>query len=466
MKRTMIAKLLGGLLGVQAGLAFSAAVDLKQVFGVALESSPRLNIARHQLNVGIAQQDQAFGQLLPQISASSSLSKNRRWTENELLNRIDFEEYDGERYNMQLRQVLFNWQAFTSKKRSDIVVDQREAEYFDELALLMVDVSEKYLDTLEAQDALETVRSERQAIERNLRQVEQMYERKLSKVTDLYEVQARAAAVEVDEIDAENAVALAKEQLWEVAGMEIDQLFALSDGVDVPVLEGGMSSWVSKSLAGNTQIKARALAWEAAKTRISESRGAYYPTVNLVGTATQSDIGPDNNDTNKYESTYLGVDINIPIYSGGANSASVREAISQADISREELEQIRREVTRRARAAYMNLHSSHKRTIASRKAVESTSKASAAMRKGYEYGTVTIVDVLNALRDEYTAVRDLQAARYAHIKAMLYLKREAGTLSAKDLHTINTWLISPEQAAVNDSAAKHSAPVLRSASNG
>jgi len=452
----MIAKLLGGLLGLHAGFVMSAAVDLNQVFGAALESSPSLNIARQQLNVGLAQKDQTTGRLLPQISLSATWSENHRWNEDTgsiFSPTPEFQQYKGERYNMSLRQALFNWQGFAARQRAGVVVDQREAEYFDALAMLMVDVSEKYLDVLEAQDALSSVRSERDATEQQLSQVTQMFERKLAKVTDLYEIQARVAAVQVDEIDADNSVALAKEQLWEVTGMEVDELFALADQVHVPVVDGSVALWVEKALVGNAELKARRLAWDAANKRVSERRGAYLPTLDLVGQAQKSDIGSDNQSSPKYESTYISLDFRMPIYTGGSNSAGVREARGQAEIARNEYERLRREVTRRARAAYLNVQSSFKRTQASRKMVAFTARASIAMRKGYGYGTVTSVDVLNALRDEHAAMRDLQAARYAHIKALMYLKREAGSISNNDLNEINSWLIEPELEPVGSAAS-------------
>jgi outer membrane protein len=62
------------------------------------------------------------------------------------------------------------------------------------------------------------------------------------------------------------------------------------------------------------------------------------------------------------------------------------------------------------------------------------------MQRGFSLGTVTSVDVLNAIRDQYRAERDLQRARYEQIKYMLILKREAGTLDAEDIVEVGNWL--------------------------
>jgi outer membrane protein len=62
------------------------------------------------------------------------------------------------------------------------------------------------------------------------------------------------------------------------------------------------------------------------------------------------------------------------------------------------------------------------------------------MQRGFELGTVTSVDLLNALRDRFQAERELQRARYDHIRADLVLRREAGELTAEDLLRISNLL--------------------------
>ena len=267
--------------------------DLQQVFASALESSPRLNIARAQLDAGEAQKNQARGQLLPQITLNGSFSDNRQTVE---LNSggENRNTYDGEKYTLQLRQTLFNWRAFAARSRAALVLDQREAEYYGELGWLLVDVSEKYLDVLEAENTYHTVVAELEATDKQLQQVQRLYERQLTKITDLLEVKARVASVEADKIDAANALALAKEALWEVSGTPIDQLYQLNPVQAALTIEGEIETWVTRGLAQNPYLKARNYAARAAKKRISEQRGTYLPSVTLIAQQQKSDIGYEN----------------------------------------------------------------------------------------------------------------------------------------------------------------------------
>ena len=82
---------------------------LEDFFVSAMEYSPRIQVAEARRDIGTARKRQATGQLLPQVSASANVSENRQET-SDLVSR-----YRGERYALQLRQVLFDWQGNSTK---------------------------------------------------------------------------------------------------------------------------------------------------------------------------------------------------------------------------------------------------------------------------------------------------------------------------------------------------------------
>ena len=86
------------------------------------------------------------------------------------------------------------------------------------------------------------------------------------------------------------------------------------------------------------------------------------------------------------------------------------------------------------------MEASGSQTDAASVLVESTALSAEAMQQGFDLGTVTSVDVLNALRDQFQAERDLQRIRYSHIRYLLLLKRESGTLDAEDMLEVGSWL--------------------------
>jgi outer membrane protein len=407
---------------------------LEDFFSAAIEYSPQLKIAEERLNIGSARTSAAKGQLLPQLRANASRSDNRR----NALGAVD--TFDGERYSITLTQVLFNWQAFSARNEASLLEDQFEAEYFGELAFLLTDVAEKYFDVLLASDALNSIASEFDAVSNQLDQIQSMYDRQLAQITDLYQAQASLAAVEAQQLQLQTELAMRREALRSASGVESGDLYRLSDETNIPPLENSINYWVQQAEENNHQIRAREYAVEAADKRIDQRRGAYMPQVNFVVQRQDSDVGFDNRPQDRTDNTYIGLDVTIPLYAGGSNRAGVREATSQRRIAESELRQVQLQANERVRSAYLQVQSAETMIEAARKLLESTELTSTAMQRGFELGAVTNVDVLNALRDQFRAERDLQRTRYDQVKFLLLLKREAGLLSADDMLEVGGWL--------------------------
>jgi outer membrane protein len=411
---------------------------LEDFLGAAIEFSPSLKIAEEGLNIGTSRRKAANGQLLPQVTARANLSDNRRRQGGQ-----PFETFDGNRYSIQLSQVLFNWQAFAARKSAYFVEDQLEAEYYGELANVLTLVAERYFNVLQAEDALDSIAQELEAVSNQLAQIESLYERQLARITDLYQAQASVAAVEGEQLKLEIELDLAREMLFSVSGMTAGDLSSLRENAVIPPIENSINYWVQQANENNHQIVAREFALKAADKRVDQRKGAYMPQVSIVGQLQESNLGFDNALIGQTDISYLGLDVTIPLYAGGSNKAAVSEATSQFHIAESELKQTQLEANERVRSAYLQVQSAQKLVDAASKLVESATLSSTAMQQGFNLGVVTSVDVLNALRDQFAAERDLQRARYDHVKFSLLLKREAGLLNPEDMIEVSSWLELP-----------------------
>ena len=75
-----------------------------------------------------------------------------------------------------------------------------------------------------------------------------------------------------------------------------------------------------------------------------------------------------------------------------------------------------------------------------RQAVESGRTALQATEAGFEVGTRTTVDVLNARRQLFQAVTNYARSRYDYVINLIQLQQAAGMLNRSDLDEINSWL--------------------------
>ena len=413
--------------------------SLEDFFSAALDFNPRLKIAAERLKIETTRRNFANSQLLPQVRGNANISENTRNTS------ALRQKFDGNRFSLQLTQTLFNWQVFAARSRAYLREDIAEIEYYGELSLLLTDVAEKYLSALEAQDSLTSIASELGAVKNQLQQVEQLFARQLTQITDLYQAQASVAAIQSQQIQLQSQLAQRFEVLRSVSGMEVGELYFLDNDVAIPPLEETLNYWLTNATTRNHLIKSKELAVQDSAKAISQEKGSYLPQVSLIIQRQDSDVGFDNRPMDRSDNTFFGLDVSIPLYAGGGNLARVREAKSLRTIAINELKQAKLEVNERVRAAYLQVEASSSIISAADKLVESTILNATAMRRGFELGTVTSVDVLAALRDQYRAERDFQRVRYDHIEYLLSLKKESGTLTPADLLEISGWLSSSKQ---------------------
>jgi outer membrane protein len=422
--------------GINSAIVVAQGGTLEDFFTAALNNNPELNIARERWNVFAARKDQATGQLLPQISANANVSENDR-TES---GRPEL-GYTGERYTLQLSQVLFNWSAFASRGQARLQEDQSEAEYYAQLAQLLTEVADAYFAVLQAEDALRSIESEFEAMSSQVDRIQQMYDLQLAKITDLYDGQARLAATQAQRVTAEAELALRREDLRAISGLEVGSISRLPEEITVAPLEGDIEEWLERSRNNNRIIQARGLAVRAAEKQVSRQWGAHMPRVSLVVQHQQTNTGYDNIPLpNTTDNNYIGIDFSMPIFSGGSARAGVREAQSLRNIAANELRQAQLDIIEQTRSDYLMVKAGEARIEAGRVLAESTDTSYTAMQEGFELGTVTTVDVLTALRDRFAAERDLQAARYEHIRAGLALRRDAGVLDADYIREISNSL--------------------------
>jgi outer membrane protein len=416
---------------------------LEDFFTAAIDFSPQLRIAKEGLNIGRAREKQAQGQLQPQVNANANLTDNTRNSFNQIGQPLT-EQFDGERFSVSLQQVLFNWQAFAARRRATQVENQMEAEYYFELSRLLTDVAQRYLNVLLAQDSLTSLSAEVDAVTNQLNQIQSLYNLQLAQITDLRQAEASLVATQAEQLRLEAELAIAQENLRSVTGIDVGTLYVLSDEIEVPEAQNNMQYWAEIAERSNQQIRARRYALEAAEESISESRGAYMPRVSFFATRQESNVGFDNRFLGDIDTTYIGLDVTIPIYAGGTNRARESEARAQRNIAENELRQTELDANASVRSAFLQQQSSKLLTEAAGRLVDSTRLFSEAAQQGFELGTVTNVDVLNALRDQFQAERDLQRARYEQINFLLLLKHEAGTLNAGDLIEISSLMVSPD----------------------
>ena len=450
------------------------AASLLEIYQQALQSDPAIHEAEARRLAALEAKPQARGVLLPQISIDGSYTKSERSGPTTQFNPATGElevfdatiETDTEFWGATLRQTVFRWDQIVGMKRADKTVARAEADREAAQQDLIIRVAQRYFDVLAAEDRLRSIHADRQAIARQLEQAKQRFEVGLIAITDVQESQAAYDQSVANEIAAKRALATAREFLREITGQHVSNLSAPKE--DMPLIgpEKSEREWVDLSLSQNLNLVASRIDEKLARDEISFRRTGHYPTLDLVVRSTESTsdqtvstaLGSQTDSlTNPNDS--IALQLSVPIFSGGATSSRVREAVYLHRAAREQLQRVTRETERQARDSYLGVRAEKSRVDALKQAVASSQTALEATQAGFEVGTRTIVDVLNSQFTLYRAITNYEQARYDYLLNALRLKQAGGTLQVQDLEQIDKYLVerrTPEEVFAEEEAAKES----------
>ena len=179
-----------------------------------------------------------------------------------------------------------------------------------------------------------------------------------------------------------------------------------------------------------------------ARLEIERQRASGLPSIDIVVSAAERSstayVSPGN--ARDYRA---GLELQVPIYQGGAVSSRTREAAANLERTRQELLNARAQAKLDARQAWLGVQSGAALYSSLRQALVSGETQVKSTTRGFEVGTRTRVDVLNAEQQLYATRKDLAAARYQTLMAGLQLKAAAGALTEEDLRGLDALMVRP-----------------------
>ena len=418
-----------------------AAEDLLDIYTLSLKSDPE--IRQVQIDYDIAQEakKQSLSRLLPSISVAADTTDNSQKRSYGISLFDGSEDYNSHGYSVTLKQPLLRYENNVSLKQSNDRISQADADLVFAGQALLVRVAERYFDVLAAQDNLRFVEKEKQAVERQLAQAEVRLKAGLIAITDVYEARARLDSTIAQEVEAHNQIANSLESLREITDVYHEKLRPLSSSLPLnkPDLSGA-NEWEVLALENNLQIVSLRHNNQSLLREIGRQKAGHYPTLDLVATYSRSISGGGNFGRSDTVNRAIGLQLNLPVYLGGAISSRIREARQQYNKNLEKMKSTMRAVRGQTRKAYLGVMASIARVESLNQSVISNTQALKAIESGYDAGMRTTADVLLAVRELYRAQRDYERARYDYILNNLRLKRSVGNLSLSDLRRVNSWL--------------------------
>lgn len=420
------------------GIAPARAENLADVYRKAAAYDATFAAAQASYRANLEKIPQARAALLPQVSASGSVSRVHQTNTMATPQTVT---YNSPAWGVTAVQALFNKQSLIQLDEAHLqaraAADQLDAAGQN----LVLRVAQTYFSVLKAQDDVASLQAQKAAISRQLAYAKRAFEVGTATITDTNEAQARFDLANAQEIAAQNQLEIARRTLDTLTGQPNGTLSPLAPrAIFAMPSPGPLDVWVEDARTKNANVRVQQTLRAIADKEVQRHRAGHYPTLALTaGYQDQNNqhFGPYafNN-----QAASVGLQLNIPIYQGGLITAQTREAAANQQRAQQNLEDAVRSALLAVRQAYLNVTNGAAQVKALEQALHSSEVSLDSTITGLKVGVRTGLDVLNAQQQVYSAWQQLSAAKYAYLLATLQLKNAAGTLAPQDLALLDRYL--------------------------
>jgi len=428
-----------------ASWAQAPVMDLKQVYQAALEQDATIRASRAAADSGRERLPQARAGLLPQISASAGRNNNNLDTTapNILGTPVTTnDKYLSDNKTVQLRQPLVNMQRWLQFQQAKSVVEEVEANLDRDLQNLVVRVAGAYFEALMSDEQLDLVLAQKKTYTALVDAAKKGLAAGSGTRTDIDDAQSRLDMAAAQELEARQNQDLARRQLQLLVNQPVDQIAKLNVAALQlsPPIPANLDDWTRKAEQASPEIRAMQARLDAARREVSKAQAGHLPTLDAV--AQWSNSGSENitRVNSRYENKTIGLQLNIPLYSGGYVNSTIRQAVAEQTRAEESLEALRRDLGVRVHKEYRGVSEGVLRVRALEQAARSAEQMMKSTQMSLTAGSRTQLDVLNAQQQFTLALRDLAQARLVYLLSGVRLASLVGDDAMVSVEQVNASL--------------------------
>lgn len=447
--RPILVFLIAAALGSAAGVVPAAPLNLLQAYQLALQNDPTFRSAIHDQEAGSENRNMGRSYLLPKLAAQYSKSRNKANISqpgyDASFNPVEThstQQYTSINDAVTLRQPLFNLEALALYKQGNAKADYSDAVFAGRAQDLMLRLVGAYADAQYAEDQLALAVAQRDAFNEQMVVNERLFKQGEGTRTDMLETESRANLAEAQVLEAQDSLTVNRNTLAGIIGVDVTTLAPLNPNFrTLPLQPTRFEDWRDLALAKNSEILALTKGVEIASTEASRQRAGWYPSVDLVGSIGRQQSTTTYSISQDAGVRSIGVEINIPLYSGGYVTAATRQAVANYEKARSDLDAKISQIVVELRKQLGLMLSAGPRIDALVKSANSATELVKATTQSIKGGVRINLDLLNAQQQLFTSKRDLALARYNYLLAYLRMRNAAGTLSPSDLGDIAGYFI-------------------------
>ena len=449
-------KLVAGALLI--GSVSANAMDLLDAWQATLQHDPQAMVSQATRLAGETRREQAASLWRPalMLNATAGIMNAETSTTGAHFSAPGFGQSDGvgfdtsvnggnsSRWALSARQPLINPERKAQGRQLEISADVAELEWQAAQQDLMLKTAQRYFDVVLADNKLALLREQQKAVDLALVEAKDRFSLGDKPVTDTYEASARSHALQAQVLAAQDELALALNALTDATGIVNPSVRMLPLADDVaPVSLPPLAYWLTAAMEKNPLLRMQMANLQATEQELAKYGAAGATTLDLVAQAGRDQLSGNGNfgsASNSANQQMIGLQLNVPLYTGGYRSAKQDEAMRLQEKASAELERARQQITQQTRTAWLGLQTGSSRLTALTQSRKASRARLDATRLGRQVGDRTTLDLLQAENDAGGAELAVLQARIDLLLNQLRLNALTGELNEPKLEVVNAQL--------------------------
>nr|WP_312069407.1 TolC family outer membrane protein [Lelliottia nimipressuralis] len=378
------------------GSAPVARTSLKESILFAFDRDPSVSQQAAQMGIGQAQIDEARSGWMPQISLNGNTGHSQTTDSSGSLK-------NSAAWGLSLTQLVYDF------GKTNSAISQSSAQhdsYRYQLMATLSSVAEKtalsYVDVKRYTDLTQAAQENILAL-KNVQQLAKLRSSAgLSSTSDELQTQTRVAGMQATLEQYNAALKSARARLSVLTGIDAQLLSPLPSTLEVQQdsLDSIDYTLIPSVLAARTMES-------SAQYGIERAKSQHWPTLSLKGGRTRYE-----SDNRSYWDDQIQLNIDAPLYQGGAVSARVRQAEGARAMAASQVDQARFDVLQKASVAMADWSGARGRMEAGNVQLENALRAREVYKNEYTLGKRSINDLLSVEQDVWQATSSKISAEY------------------------------------------------------
>lgn len=449
-------------LALAAGVARAEpAHGLVEVWRAAEQSDREYAVARAALQAALPKRDQATALWRPNVVASTAVGVASQENDSRgvQFTAPGIGQSDGVAFSTSVHhgtstrvalsavQPLYNPERRARQQQLGLAVEVAEAETQAARQALMLRTAQRYFDLALADETLRALRLQEAAVQRAFDEAQDRFKLGAVPVTDTHEAAARLAAVRAQVLAAQTDLQVRRGLLADSTGLPGPSLQARLPGEHFGALPPRpLEQWLADAAAANLTLRSSALAADLARQEAARHSVRSAAAVDLVAQFSRdrlSGSGDFGSAGSKATQGMVGVQLSVPLFTGGYRSAKADEAWRLVDKAVAQFDLARQDVAQQVRTTWLQLAAGVQRLQALAEGLNASAARLDATRLGQQVGHRTTQELLNAENDHVAARLTLLTARVGQTMQHLQLTAAAGVLDEAALQALDRELDPP-----------------------